>query len=462
MRIGMVILAMISVIFSSCARQLGWGVLLWSTDDPAVPSGTVVPVYIMSNINQVWIAGIPEAYRVNEIDKMEIPLPKLELIGARTAAQRRADEFSGMALTYAETLQDGLPIRETPDNNAKRVYRLRMGEIIKVLSKIEGTPAINTAGVPLPGSWFSVMTENGTTGYCFSYRLRLFEHNGGALVATTRAPAEYEDTDLETLLTKQWVPESYETMVNQQQIDIDELSRHWGFSPGLDTGIARINVPNVDRSFAYTAIRTDGSRAWRFEGTSLQMSLRSDNLLAVQYTDAGSAPRTVLFTALFADIDDLVMQESARRDAVYESIWALGPVFSSANYGTLSFLPDGRFTWTGYNLLVPQFVSVASLGSGTVKMNLFVSRSLRNSFDGALSFHFDGIGATGSVMNIVYTIDAQGLRIEYVPPANIDSASVYRRASSPLVIYFFKAANPVPEVPFDEVFDESLGDALYS
>jgi hypothetical protein len=52
-----------SLLAGSCTRLLGWGVLLWSTDDPLIPSGTVLPVYMRSNIDQVWVVGIPEEYR---------------------------------------------------------------------------------------------------------------------------------------------------------------------------------------------------------------------------------------------------------------------------------------------------------------------------------------------------------------------------------------------------------------
>jgi hypothetical protein len=150
----------------SCSR-LGWGVLLWSTEDPPIPSGTVLPVYIRSNIDQVWVAGIPEVYRNGKkgIDKMEIPLSQLELVGGKGKARKWAEVFSPYALTYAENLQDGLPIRENPDNSARRIYRLRTGEIIKVLAQVEGNPAISASGDPLPGEWYRVLTEDGTTGY---------------------------------------------------------------------------------------------------------------------------------------------------------------------------------------------------------------------------------------------------------------------------------------------------------
>jgi hypothetical protein len=196
---GLLLAALIVVLCASCGRSLGWGVLLWSTEDPAIPSGTILPVFIRSNIDQVWVVGIPELYQgAKEIDKFEVPLAQLEFTGTKNAARKRAAAFSEYALTYAETLQDGLPIREDTDNNTRRVYRLKMGQIVKILSQAEGNPAISTTGDPLPGEWYRVLTEDGVIGYCFSYRLRLFDHAGGVLALNTEAEqAEQDDADLE-------------------------------------------------------------------------------------------------------------------------------------------------------------------------------------------------------------------------------------------------------------------------
>ncbi|GHU36174.1 lipoprotein [Spirochaetia bacterium] len=384
----------LSFLLASCSRSLGWGVLLWSTDKPAIPSGTVLPVYIRSNINQVWVAGIPVSYRTDSLDKMEIPLAKLELVGSERAAKQRAQDFAQFALLYAETLQDGLPIRESPDNNAKRVYRLHSGEIVKILQAASGATAVSSSGEPLPGTWYYVMTEDGSVGYCFSYRLKLFEHSGGAMgLARTAAVAEEHPNDeLDRLVLTVWVPDSYSNMLTNQRIDIEALSQHYGFFPGQDTGIARIHTETVDKSFEYTAIRADGTRSWHFEGSSLQMTLRSATQLAVYYNDGSAIPAMFLFNAFSANVDDLIVQEQARREAMYQRIVAQGPLFSSMNYGTLLLNADGRFTWTGYDLLIPQYISYASLGSGTVAMNLFVETNLQNTFDGALSLQCDGIG----------------------------------------------------------------------
>jgi hypothetical protein len=64
---------------SSCSRRLGWGILLWTSEEPAIPSGTVLPVYIRSNIDKVWVVGIPDGFRTQGgLNKFEVPLAQFE------------------------------------------------------------------------------------------------------------------------------------------------------------------------------------------------------------------------------------------------------------------------------------------------------------------------------------------------------------------------------------------------
>jgi hypothetical protein len=326
------------------------------------------------------------------------------------------------------------------------VYRLKEGEIGKILAKVQGQPAISASGEALPGDWYEVMAENGSIGYCFSYRLRLFEHTGGPLSIATAGEDE-DDPDLDRLLLLTWSPESYGTMVNSRRIDVEELSKHWEFRPGIDTGIAQIYTAGVDQSFSYTRIKAEGGRTWRFEGTRLRMSLRSDTTLVVQFYDDGGALKTILFVALASDVDDLIAQELARRDEHFSTLYHAGPVFSSSNYGRLQLSEDGRFTWTGYTLLVPQVISVLALGSGTVNTGVFLGSGVSSLYDSALAFQFEETSGRIRPVYFMYTLDSQGLRIEYVPPENVDSATIMRRAYSPTVIYFFKSDTSGVELP---------------
>jgi hypothetical protein len=429
-------------IFLSCERTLGWGVLLWSTENPDIPSGTVLQVYVRSNIDRVWVAGIPKVYQpagIDGPDKLEIPLPHLELAGGRGAALKRAEKFREYALLYAETLQDGLPIREAPDNSSRRVYRLRAGEIIKVLAKSEGEPAISTTGDPLPGDWYHVLTGDGNKGYCFSYRLGLFEYRGGPLIIEHTETKEAEDGDLQIVLSQNWYPESYGTIAASGKIDIEELDKKWQFLPGQDSGLAHIRTAGLDRTFPYTSIKQEGSRSWRFEGAELQMTLRSESLLAVQYSDDGGAMRTLLFVTLPVSPEDLIIQETARRNALYQNIIRLGPRFTSNNYGTLFFAANGRFIWNGNSLLVPQIIPPGISGLGIVEMRLFLGPSLEGFYNGAFTLRFDSADdAAGFPVHFLYTLDSQGLRLEHIGGENLNGTTVNRRAASPTIIYFFK------------------------
>ncbi|MDR0628832.1 MAG: SH3 domain-containing protein [Treponema sp.] len=434
----------VPALLGSCTpRVLGWGLLLWSIEEPPVPSGTVLPVYSESKLDQVWEVGIPEAYRSafsKTGDAVTIPFSKLEFMKNKKAAEKQAVSFAQFARIYGETLQDGLPIRDAPDNGAKRVYRLRQGELIKVLSLVQGTQAISNTGDPLPGEWYQVLTEDGNRGYCFSYRLRLFEHAGGPVQIVHETP-EAADPDLERVLSQTWSPESYGTMIALKKIDLEELSRQWGFVPAQEQGIAHIYLPALDKTFFYTTIRAEGDRSWRFEGAPLQMRLRSDTTLEVQFTENGSALQTLLFVALPSDVEDIIRQETARQDQLFRKMYTLGPVFRSDNYGTLSFSAQGRFSWIGYERLIPWVIPPTAQGSGALSMGLFLTLELQNEYDGAFSLSLEGASGPEGVIHFLYTLESRGFRIEYVPKANLDGVTVTRRAGSPVVIYFSKAAS---------------------
>ena len=459
MQAAPIILIFLILMLSSCTRRLGYGILLWSSDDPPIPSGTVLPVYIRSNIDQVWVAGIPDEYRASgsRIDKFEIPLPQLELVGSRSRAMRRAEEFLPYALHYAETLQDGLPIRESPDNTSRRVYRLRIGEIVKILNPVGGMAAVGAAGDPLPGEWFYILTEDGNRGYCFSYRLRVFEHIGGDLAAQGSAEWIAEDPELDRLLSRTWVSDVYGAMVNTQRINLEEITEKWGFDPGQDTGYARIRTRDFDRSFSYNAIRPTGTRSWRFDGSELQMNLRSDTTLAVQFTEASGFLRTLLFIILPTSLEDLIEQEIIRREGLFNNIIYAGPQFSSHNYGTITFSEGGRFTWTGYNLLTPQIIPGAALGSGIVDMRFFLAPSLADRYNGALTLRFNGLSGPRANVDFLYSLDNQGFRLEHIPDTSLDGNVVSRRASSPLTLYFYRdEQRTFSDYGFDYYFDDGL------
>ena len=58
-----------------------------------------------------------------------------------------------------------------PDNVSDQVYRLRLGQPVKFLAKVEGA-AVETGGMKLDGEWYLALADDGTTGYIFSNQLQ--------------------------------------------------------------------------------------------------------------------------------------------------------------------------------------------------------------------------------------------------------------------------------------------------
>jgi hypothetical protein len=231
-------------------------------------------------------------------------------------------------------------------------------------------------------------------------------------------------------------------MLADSKIDMDMLNQHWGFFPGQDTGKARIFLKDIendriiDKTFSYTSIQPNGTRTWRFDGASLQMQLRANGTLAVQYTENGSALRTFLFVVLPNEIDDIILQENARRSGLFQRIYNQGPAFSSTNYGTLTLNRNGSFSWTGFDLLIPHIIPSSTQGTGRVTMRIFLAPSLENRYAGAFTLQFNG--EKGADVNFLYSFETQGLRLEYISKNCIDGVTVTRKESSPTIIYFFK------------------------
>ena len=112
---------------------MGYGVVLWSIPEHGLFDGTVVPVYVRSNIGKVYIIGIPGSKQ-----KIEVPLWRITDPESKGKALKTAQRLAEYRRQYAVAALDGLPIRTEPVNTAKQVYRLRLNEVIKVLYKGEG------------------------------------------------------------------------------------------------------------------------------------------------------------------------------------------------------------------------------------------------------------------------------------------------------------------------------------
>ncbi len=450
---------------------MGYGVVLWSIPEHGLFDGTVVPVYVRSNIGKVYIIGIPDSKQ-----KIEVPLWRITDPESKGKALKTAQRFAEYRRQYAVAALDGLPIRTEPVNTAKQVYRLRLNEVIKVLYKGEGQ-AVMAGNTPLEGEWLGVLTEDGSSGWCFSYNLRLFDERNGEQ-AKVLQPTEEKDELLEEVLKTEWVPEYYKSIIASGKIDTDRIKSEYGFDTGADSGFVSISLPELSAEAAYKGTAKTGENTYTFTGTPFSMTVLSPSSVIVQYTGQDGLPVSynfisldqsgaVQFVSLAQSVQDengfagdsdeqkdeqkdepkkedcvaaLIENENRRRTEQYRRLSSFGPVFVSSNYGTLQLNENGSFMWRNFKPaitsgILPQSLNRESALRGTVSIRYFISNALENQFDGVLTFAINGIE---DEVNFLYKTEETGLRLEDMRGASVRNGVVQSRSGNPSVLFFAK------------------------
>ena len=421
-----------------CSRYIGYGVVNWSDAELGLVAGDVVPVLIRSNISKLYVIDIPGGANDGH---GEVPIWQLTLYTSRSEAQKAAQEGVEYNYIYASSKTDGLPVREDADNTSRQVYRLRASEVLKVTGRGEGNPVIGRDGNPMEGEWLRVMTGDGTRGWCFSYNLDVFDERDGAPVEMAASSSLEDDETLQYILGRTWYPSHYATMLSSRAVDLTRVNPAWGFFPGRDSKIARIEEEDIVATFSYTDILATSGGSYRFDGTSLAVELRDNGTLVVQFTDDSGAPVLRYFVSLDVTPEEIIQNETERRQAQLAKIVDAGPRFVSGNYGAFQLSRDGSFLWSGYSLLVPAVIPEGAGAQGRADIRCFLSRSLASSYDGVLTLRFD---RQPDPLNFLYSLADGGLRLEPVSPSNMSENTVLARDISPTVI-FFRAEKPVPE-----------------
>lgn len=403
------IFVLLPIVFSSCSSIIGYSVVLWNIPEYEIPDGTIVPVYLKSNISQVYVIELDETG-----EKIEVPLWKLSEPQKKSSAKKLAKEYSEYNQKYAKCILDGLPIRQDKVNTSKQVYRLRKNEIIRVLSRGNGVVPTNGKS-DLKGEWLRVLTNNGVFGWCFSYNLRLFTMNPDGSYGEGAIEANVKDVDnlIEEVLKTKWYPDYYSQMINSSNIDLNVFKPDFGFDTGFTSGTVSVKIPVLNVSYPYAGYTKVDDKVYKFNNTSLQITVRNSKSISVQYTDEKGMPKSYVFVKLNDDLSvtDLIVKEITKREDLIKAIIKLGPDFRSSNYGTISFQGSNEFTWNGNSKLIPNIIPRNASHSGKVSVKYFVPSKMKAEWDGILTFNFDSSQGSLEEINFFYKKEANGLRL---------------------------------------------------
>lgn len=419
----------------SCSESLGYGVVIWEGE--GIEVGDVVRVYAKSDASKTYIVS-----SLNEDNKKEVPMWKVFLCEGKKEIEKLQNKLEALQFMYAASMFDGLPVREHPDNLSKLLYKLKENQVVKLLWEGDGIPVMR-GEERVEGSWYEVMTNEGIQGWCFSHYLDIYDGREGrkegaknvvGIMVEKEEEYSEEDPALAKMLDSTWMPEYYRTMLVRKTVDLDKISSSYGFFPGTDTNIARINLPTIQRTFPYSEIKKERDK-YRFSGSPLSVYIRNVDIITVEFTDEDGTRLYENFVTLNASCETIIENEKVRRN---EEINKLIASYKSQNYGNLELGEEGVFYWTNYDALIPFIIPSNAENAGKVSIKYFISREIKKetSYQGVLSFQFYTIDDS---INFMYGIRDGSLILEAVSENDIEDGIVVRHENS--VILYFETAS---------------------
>ncbi len=430
-KIFLPLLFLCSLIFTSCVDKImGYSVVLWTIPEQQIKSGDIVPVYIKSNISHVYVIGTEQG------EKIEVALWQLTDPVKKGKVKALAAKYAENAATYASVKLDGLPCRAEPVNTAKQVYRLRKGEVIKILYKGKGQAPMAGKNA-LEGDWYRILTDNGTLGWCFSYNLNLYETDAsGQRVGGAEIAEEVEeDKHWQTIAASVWYPDYFRTMIDGGNIDLGLIHPLYKFTIDEEGKTVSLNTSVIHENWDYDGFTKTDDNEYSLNGISLKIIYRRANYIVLRYTDSSGKPQDLNFVTLSENVADIVNAEKTRRSQAYMQIFTHGPIFSSSSYGKVEFKEDGSFRWTGFKLLVPSVIDAGTKSTGSAQVKYSLSKELASSYDGVLTMKFDGMTRE---VNFLYKLDGGALRMEDTTGAEFSGSQLRSRGVSPVIIYLKK------------------------
>ncbi len=413
------IITIIAVSLVACSpRYQGYAVLLWPATDSGLTEGVQAPV----------LAGVEQEVVSVSVDgaEQDVEAWRLLVFEDPEAAQEFAAQFEPWQDEYARSLRTALPVRARPDAASARIYRLREGEVIKILDRTE---EISEQG-SLTDYWYRVLTREGTIGWAFGYYLELT----GASGRTTEGDGGRNASEelLRDIAGVDWRPDYFDDMIDSGHIDLERLTPRFGLFVDISGEEIRIVLPDFQRTYSYSDISSPSAGVIRFPGTSLELSIQGERELEALYTVDGR-DRTETFVRLEEDLAEIISAERERRSNSFEQIIDRGNGLISSTFGEMRLTDRGTITWRGFERLVPTVLPASFDGTATMEFSLFLSDELRGKYDGALLLRL-GVGQTTA---FVYTLLDDGLRLTYIPDNLVnDDRVVTAEPVSPVVMFY--------------------------
>jgi len=426
-RLILILFCSLILSFLSCsAKPIGYAVVLWDESEE-FETGELLEVMEESKIRKTYMV-VAEGGK----DLRDIELFRTRFFELKADADVFIRDYQPYFNQFAFSEKDGLPVREEAHQEAKRIYKLKVGQLVKVLKQETELVAIGS----YQDYWYRVLTDDGYEGFCFGYYLSGFESRGNP-----REEAQIlmsQDPLLDKLLSETWRPEYFAEMIDKERIDLFRFRRDIGLFPAAGSMVIRLITTKYTINFTYKKIEKTGIGRYHFQSGDQQKDLRisivRNDRIILSYYLAGRAV-SVAYILLEENLEEIIEQERSRRLKMFNTITKRGRVLESSGYGNIRLLQGLSFEWTNFGRLGSQIFLKEVKGSGSVDFPFFLSAELAGEFNGIITFRFDEYQAEEGT-SFLYKIDQNGIRMVFIRSEKIDDLEVGRTGLSPLVLYF--------------------------
>ena len=384
-RIGGVVAGACALLLAACGQApRGFGVVLWGAGG-VPPTGAVVHIIEESTIEDRYLVLSAGA------DRDEEPLPvarwRIRVYPDAEQATAFAARYAPFTDSYGYAVRSGLPVRAEASATADIVYKLREGQVTKVLERGAQPERVGV----YENYWYQVLTEDGVAGYTFGEFLPLFQASGDPHAEAARLRAD--DPALEHLLATVWRPDYFRAMLITGRYDLRRFRDDYGLFPDPAARVLRLVTETGTREFRYRTVERVGEGRYVFhprDGASpARFTVHGSRRVSLSYRDAGRQV-TRVYVQLSRDVAESIVAEQERRDRLYRNLLERGAVLHSSGYGTIELGPERRFRWQRFLALVPELLPSGLAGTGRLDFRYAPAPELGGSYDTVISFLFDG------------------------------------------------------------------------
>ena len=398
------VLVMLALICVGCERA-SYGVVLWPDDSFPYLAGKVVQLYPSSNSIDRYNVSTDE-----RDDRYSLDGWRVVAFDNRISANEYADFIKPYASLYARPTINALPVRKEAARFAPIIYRLRINEIIKVITR-EQSPA-NEAG--LADYWYQVLMIDGSTGWVFGERLDLFDQLNLSIASDEGSKS---NTVISNFLTSVWRPSYYREMIDTDTIDTNRFQAKFGLFPEPHGNLISIILPEKELKLYYDSIKQNAPDSLLLLGTSAQITMNSSRHITVLYSsDRESWSHD--FLILEEDIIQIAQRQRAKAEVQYNQLLQHGSRWHNGLYGTIHVDDRKRFSWVPIGILDDSLFE--SDMSGQIEINPSIAQGLRKYFDGELIFQPDSPDSQ-NVIRLLYRVDNNAITLT---PLSFDASEI--------------------------------------